>query len=133
MITKFEKKINKITNIKYSVACSSGTAALHTALKVLGVKKNDEVLVPTITFVATINVIKYLNAHPIFFGCDEFFNIDHRDVIEFIKKKTFFKNGYSFNKKTKRKITAIIPVHIWGNAANLSEICKICKKRNIKF
>ena len=60
VITKFEKKINKITNIKYSVACSSGTAALHTALKVLGVKKNDEVLVPTITFVATINVIKYL-------------------------------------------------------------------------
>jgi len=133
VITKFEKKINKITNIKYSVACSSGTAALHTALKVLGVKKNDEVLVPTITFIATINVIKYLNAHPIFFGCDEYFNIDHRDVIEFIKKKTFFKNGYSFNKKTKRKITAIIPVHIWGNAANLSEICKICKKRNIKI
>ena len=132
IIGKFEKKICGLTNIKFAVACSSGTAALHTALKVIGVKKNDEVLVPTITFIATINAIKYIDAIPVFFGCDKFFNINDKAVVKFIKKNTYIKKGNTYNKKTNRRIAAIIPVHVWGNAANIQEISKICKKRNIK-
>ncbi len=133
IIKKFEKKLQKITKIKYIVSCSSGTSALHTALKVVGVKKNDEVLVPTITFIATINSLKYLGAKPIFFGCDKFFNIDSEKVIEFIKKYTYFKKGFTYNSKTKKKISAIIPVHVWGNAANIKKLCLVCKKRGIKI
>ena len=133
IIKKFEKKLQKITKIKYIVSCSSGTSALHTALKVVGVKKNDEVLVPTITFIATINSLKYLGAKPIFFGCDKFFNIDSEKVIYFIKKYTYFKKGFKYNSKTKKKISAIIPVHVWGNAANIKKLCLVCKKRGIKI
>lgn len=133
IINKFENKLSKITKIKYAVSCSSGTSALHTALKVVGVKKNDEVLVPTITFIATINSLKYLGANPIFFGSDKFFNIDSDKVIEFIKKHTYFKNGITYNLKTKKKISAIIPVHVWGNAANIQNLCLICKERGIKI
>ena len=133
IIKKFEKKLSQITKVKYIIACSTGTAALHTALKVVGVKENDEVLVPTITFIATINSLKYLGAKPIFFGCDKFFNIDPDKVIEFINKNTYFKNGNTYNLKTKKKISAIIPVHVWGNAANIKKLCLICKKRGIKI
>ena len=132
IIEKFEKKLQQITKIKHIVSCSSGTAALHTALKVVGVEKNDEVLVPTITFIATINSLKYLGANPVFFGCDKFFNIDSEKVIEFIKKHTYFKKGITYNSKTKKKISAIIPVHVWGNAANIKKLCLVCKKRGIK-
>ena len=133
IIKKFENKLNSITKIKYVIACSSGTSALHVALKVVGVKKNDEVLVPTITFIATINSIKYLGANPIFFGCDKFFNIDSEKVIEFINNNTYFKNGSTYNLKTKKKISAIIPVHVWGNAANIKKLSLICRKRGIKI
>ena len=133
IIPKFEKKISKITKIKNAVSCSSGTAALHVALKVVGVKSQDEVIVPTITFIATINSVHYLNAKPVFMDCDDYFNIDPLKTIEFIEKKTHFKNGFSYNKKTKKRISAIIPVHVWGNASNILGLAKLCKKRNIKI
>ena len=65
-VNLFEKKICKYTKSKYAVACTSGTAALHLALRILNVKENDEVIVPTMTFVATVNAVRYLNAKPIF-------------------------------------------------------------------
>ena len=103
IISKFEKKISIITNSKYVVSCSSGTAALHIALKVVGVKNDDEVIVPTITFIATINSVNYLKANPVFMDCDEYFNIDPLKTAEFIKKQTYFKNGFTYNKKNKKK------------------------------
>ena len=75
-IKLFENKIKKYTNSKYCVALSSGTSALHLALKVLGVKKDDEVIVPSLTFIATINPIRYLYANPIFMDSDKYFNLD---------------------------------------------------------
>ncbi len=133
IISKFEKKISIITNSKYVVSCSSGTAALHIALKVVGVKNDDEVIVPTITFIATINSVNYLKANPVFMDCDEYFNIDPLKTAEFIEKQTYLKNGFTYNKKTKRRVSAIIPVHVWGNASNINKLSKLCKKRNIKI
>ena len=127
----FEKKISRYTNSKYAVACTSGTAALHLSLRIIGVKSQDEVIVPTMTFIATANAIKYLNASPIFMDCDEYYNIDVKKLLNFLKFNTFFKNGYTYNKKTKKIIKAIIPVHVSGNAVNLKPILNICKKKNI--
>ena len=127
----FEKKISRYTNSKYAVACTSGTAALHLSLRIIGVKSHDEVIVPTMTFIATANAIKYLNASPIFMDCDEYYNIDVKKLLNFLKFNTFFKNGYTYNKKTKKIIKAIIPVHVSGNAVNLKPILNICKKKNI--
>jgi perosamine synthetase len=132
-IHQFEDSIAKFTKGKYAIAVSSGTAALHLALKAVGVANNDEVIVPTVTFIAPINTVHYVNAHPVFMDCDEFYNIDSAKTIEFIETKTVFKNGFTFNKKSGRRISAIIPVHIFGNAVFLNDLMVLCKKRNIKI
>ena len=132
-IILFENMISKFTKAKYCIACNSGTSALHIALKVLNVRKGDEVLVPSISFIATINAIKYNNANPIFMDVDDNFNIDENKVIEFLKKNTKKKNKNCLNKKTKKKIKAIIIAHIWGGAAKVKNLIKVCRKRNIRI
>ena len=128
----FNNSIKKLTKSKYSILCSSGTAALHISMKVAGVKEDDEVIVPTLTFIATINSIAYNNASPIFMDTDDYFNLDEDKSISFIKKNTYFKNGYSYNKKTKKRISALIIVHVWGNAAKVNKLIKLCRIKNIK-
>lgn len=132
-IAKFENSISKFTGAKYAVSCMNGTSALHLSLKVLDIKSDEEILVPSLTFIATINAIIYNNSIPVFMDSDDFFNLDTKKTIEFLKNQTIFKGGYTFNKKTRRKIAAIMPVHVWGNAADLYEIVKICKSKNIKI
>ena len=131
-IEEFEKKISDYTGAKYAVSCINGTSALHLSLKILGIKSGDEVIVPTLTFIAPINTLIYNNCYPIFIDADNFFNIDINKCIDFINKETFYKSDYTYNKKTKKKISAIICVHVWGNAINLDELVTICRKRNIK-
>ena len=129
----FEKRIAKYTNSRFAIACLNGTAALQLSLHLAGVRVGDEVIAPTITFIAPINAIKYNGANPIFMDCDEFCNIDSDRTIEFIKSNTYFKNGYTFNKKTKNKIPALVVVHVYGNPVNLENLVPLCKKRNIKI
>lgn len=132
-VNLFEEKIKKYTKSKYSIACINGTSALQIAVKLAGVNPGDEIIAPTMTFVATANAVKYNNASPIFIDCDEYFNLDQHKAIKFIRDKTFFFKGNTYNKKTKKNIRAIIVAHIWGNLANMSELIKLCKKRNIKI
>jgi perosamine synthetase len=132
-IEKFEREIKKFTKSKHAVACVNGTSGLHVSLVGLGLKKTDEVIVPTITFIAPINSIRYVGASPIFFDCDKFHNLDLEKVKSFLKNNTFKKGGTTFNKKTKKKIFGIIVVHVWGNLSDLNELKKICKKYNLKL
>ena len=132
-VNQFEKKIAKYTNAKYAIACINGTSALHISLKLVGVKKGDEVIVPTLTFIAPINAIYYNSAIPVFMDADNSHNIDVQKTMQFIKEETFFKNGNTYNKVTKNKISAIIPVHVWGNAVWFDELYKLCRERNISI
>ncbi len=132
-VNEFEKECSKFTGSKYSIACINGTSAIHISLKLAGVKSGDEVIVPTLTFIAPVNAIIYNNACPIFMDSDSFFNIDINKTLEFLKKNTIFKNGITINKKTKKKISAIIVVNVWGNGIDLDELTKICKKKNIRI
>ena len=109
-VNKFEKKITKYTNAKYSAAIINGTSALHLAIKIVGCSPDDEIMVPTITFIAPINATIYNGCNPVFMDTDKYFNIDESKCIDFITKETFFKSGYSYNKKTRKKISAIIIV-----------------------
>ena len=93
--------------------------------------KTTEVIVPSLTFIATVNPILYLGAKPIIFDVDNYHNLKIDDVINFIKKKTNFKNNKTINKKTKKVIKVIIVAHMWGRACNFSELKTLCKKRNI--
>lgn len=132
-VEKFEFEIARITGAKYAVACVNGTSALHISLILAGVSAADEVIVPSITFIAPVNVVKYVNAEPVFMDCDEYYNINADKTIEYIRKSTTYKNGCTYNKKTKRKLSAIIPVHVFGNAARLEDLIVLCKNRNISI
>ena len=127
----FEQKIAEYTGSKYAIACVNGTAAIQVSLRLASVEPGDEVIVSTLTFIASVNAITYNNAIPIFMDADKYYNIDAEKTIEFIKTETVFENGFTYNKKTNNKITAIIPVHVWGNACWLDELIELCNKQNI--
>lgn len=132
-INKFEKEIAKFTNSKYAISFVNGTSALHIALKVIGVTKDTEVIVPTLTFIAPVNAIIYNGADPVFMDCDNYHNIDTKKTINFLKNFTFFKNGKTYNKKTRKVISAILIVHVWGNAVDIDKLYNICSQKNIKI
>jgi len=127
----FEEKVANYCGAKFAVACSNATSALFISLKILGVERDDEVIVPTLTFIAPVNTIKYLGAEPVFMDADEFCNIDINKTIEFIESETEFKNNISYNKKTGKIIRAILPVHVFGNAVDLERLQNLCAERNI--
>ena len=132
-VEKFSLKLKKYLRSKYVVPLNSGTAALHLALKAIDVDKNDEIIVPTVTFIASVNVIRYCNASPIFIDTDNDFIIDENKVIKFLKKNTKKKDNFTINKKTKKIIKAIIVVNTWGISKNFFKLKKICKLMNIKI
>jgi aminotransferase in exopolysaccharide biosynthesis len=140
-VDEFELKISEYTKSKYSIASVNGTSALHISLLLSGVMPEDEVIVPTITFIAPINAVRYCNAYPVFMDADKFYNIDILKTIDFILNETEMKTialgrektAYSYNKKTGRRVSAIIPVHVFGNAVWLDDLYIICKERNIKI
>ena len=127
----FEQKMAEYTGAKHAIACVNGTAALQLSLRLAGVEPGDEVIVPTLTFIAPINSIIYNGATPLFVDADEFYNMDSDKTISFIKECTIFNGGYTFNKKSGKRIRAIVPVHIWGNAVWLDDLVEICNERNI--
>jgi perosamine synthetase len=127
----FEQKIAEYTCSKYAIACMNGTAAIQVSLRLAGVGAGDEVIISALTFIASVNAITYNNANPIFLDADKYYNIDAEKTIAFIKNETVFKDGFTYNKKTNNKITAIIPVHVWGNASWLDELIPLCNERNI--
>ena len=129
----FEQKICEYTGSKHAIACVNGTSALQISLQLAGVKAGDEVIVPTITFIAPVNTVRYLNATPIFMDADEFYNIDIEKTIRFLEEETHFENGYTINRSTGKRIAAIIPVHVFGNAVNLEPLAEICDNRNIRI
>jgi perosamine synthetase len=127
----FEQEIAKYTGAKYAVACVSGTAALHVSLRLAGVIPGDEVIAPTMTFISPINAIAYNGASPVFMDADDYYNIDSQKTIQFILEETKFRNGFTYNKTSGKRISAIILVHVWGNAVWLDELIEFCAERNI--
>ncbi|GKX65521.1 LegC family aminotransferase [Inconstantimicrobium mannanitabidum] len=131
-IDRFEKDIASYLKVNSAVACQSGTAALHLSLIQSEVESGDEVIVPTLTFIAAVNPVKYCGAYPIFMDCDDSLTMDTAKLREFCENNCNFNYGKLINKKTGRTIKAVVVVHVFGNLANMSEIMKIAKKYNLK-
>jgi perosamine synthetase len=132
-VEKFEANFAAFTGAHYAVACVNGTAALQVALNVAGVLPGDEVIVPTLTFIAPVNAVRYVGADSVFMDCDSYYNLDSDKTIEFIRNETYVKSGQTYNKSTHRRIAAIIPVHVFGNAVDLRELATVCRGRGIKI
>jgi perosamine synthetase len=132
-IEKFEKKIKTFTKSKYAIALVNCTESIHISLKVLGIKKNEEVLVPALTFIGTVNAISYLGAEPHFIDSNlKDFGVDCEKLEKYLNKIVKFKKNKSINKYTGRIISAIIPVHVFGHACEIERIIKIAKKFKLK-
>lgn len=115
-IEEFEDAFSKFCNTKYGVSCCNGTAALHLALKALGIGKGDEVIIPTFTMIATCNSVIYSGAKPVLVDSEaETWNIDHNKIEEKINKNT----------------KAIMPVHIYGHPVDMDAIKKIAEKYHL--
>ena len=116
-LEKFENDFCKYSKAKYAVAVSNCTAALHLSLMALGIKKDDEVIIPDLTFVADANAILACNAKP---------------VIVDINKENFFLSISNIKKNITKKTKAIIPVHIYGQVCNIEDILDVAKDNNLK-
>ena len=132
-VTSFEKNICQYTGAVHATACQSGTAGLHTALLLAGVLPDDEVIVPTITFIAPINTVHYVRAHPVFIDCDDFLCMDVNKVAQFLRQECHKdSSGQTRNKRTGRRISAVIPVHIFGNVVDMPPLLQLARDWNIK-
>ncbi|EAJ7008719.1 TPA: UDP-N-acetylbacillosamine transaminase [Campylobacter coli] len=117
-VNRFEESVKDYAQCENALALNSATAALHLALRVAGVEQDDIVLASSFTFIASVAPICYLKAKPVFIDCDETFNID----IDLLKLAI---------KECEKKPKALILTHLYGNAAKMDEIVKICEKENI--
>ncbi|CAH0118006.1 GDP-perosamine synthase [Paenibacillus sp. CECT 9249] len=132
-VEEFEERIANFVGVKRAVAVVNGTAALHIALKIVGVQNGDEVLIPTLTFVATANAVVYSGAVPHFVDSDEkTLGINCIKLLEYLKENTFLNNGYCYNRNTGRKIAAIVPMHTFGQPVDMDPLLEICNLYNIK-
>lgn len=131
-VNRFEETLAEFVSSKYSVATVNGTAALHVALRVMGVKENDYVIVPNITFIASINSIRYLNANPILIDVDPFtWQMDLTLLEEFLETKTEMRENNLFLIDTNKRIKAIMPVHVLGNMCDIIKLVKLCEQYNL--
>jgi perosamine synthetase len=131
-VDKFEKMTAEFVDTKYAIATSSGTTALHICLLIAGANENDLVIVPNITFVATLNSIKYTGASPILIDVDEKNWQMDLDLLEaFLSTETIQKANICIHKKTGKRIPMIMPVHVLGNICDMDRLLAIAKQYNL--
>lgn len=133
-VDRFEKEIAAFTGAAKAVVCVSGTNALHMAMMLVGVNRDDEVLTQPLTFIATCNAISYIGAHPVFIDVDlDTMGLSPVALERWLDGNAEMRNGECFNKTTGRKIKACVPMHTFGHPVRLDEIADICRKWNIEL
>ncbi len=131
-VNKFEKKIKEYTKAKFAIAVVNGTQAIYISLKACGVKKDEEVLVPALTFVGTVNAISYLGAKPHFVDSQiKNFGINCLKLENYLNKISKLRGTKCINKLTGKVIKAIVPVHVFGHPCDIQNIIEIAKKFNL--
>lgn len=133
-VDRFEQMVAKYVGTQYAVATANGTAALHIALLVAGIKPDEEVLVSTLTFIAPVNAIRYVGAWPVFIDAEpDYWQMDSEKAVFFLENQCRWHKGALYNRHTGRRVTAIIPVHILGHPVNLQPILEVAKKFGLKI
>lgn len=132
-VNRFEEMMCTITGAHHAVAIVNGTNALHVALLLADVKRDDEVLSQSLTFIATCNAISYIDAKPVFIDIDlDTLGMSPASLSGFLEKNVELRDdGFSYNKQTGRRVKACVPMHTFGFPCRIDEICDICRKYNI--
>ena len=132
-VDRFEKDIATYTGAKRAVVCVSGTNALHMALILLGVERDDEVLTQALTFIATCNAISYIGAHPVFLDVDKStMGLSPDAVRTWLSENGEIRNGRCYNKRTGRRVKACVPMHTFGHPVRIEELVNICTEWHIE-
>jgi perosamine synthetase len=128
-VDRIESDLESFTGAKKAIAVVNGTAALHMCLNLINVQRGDEIIVPSLTFVATANAVTYSGAIPHFVDVElETLGLDPIKLSEYLKNVAIVKNGECFNRKTNRRIKAVVPMHTFGHPAKLDELVDVCEE-----
>ena len=128
-VDQFERQLADYTGVKHAIAIVNGTAALHLALNVVGVRAEDEVILPALTFVATANAVVYCNAEPHFVDSSlNTLGLDPIALRNHLRNIATRRDGATYNRLTGRRIGAVIAVHIYGHPVDLDELVAVCQE-----
>lgn len=131
-VDRFEMMLAEYTGARRAVAVVNGTAALHVALLLAGVERDDEVLVPALTFVATANAVKYCDAVPHFVDSEErTLGLDPRKLADYLAGAAELRGGVCINRRTGRRIRALVPMHTFGHPVDLDPLLELCERYGI--
>lgn len=133
-VDRFEKDMAAYTGAKKAVVCVSGTNALHMAMLLAGVERDDEVLTQALTFIATCNGISYIGAHPVFIDVDKStMGLSPDAVKNWLEKNAEIRNGQCYNKNTGRRVKACVPMHTFGHPVRIEELVSVCAEWHIEL
>ena len=133
-VDRFEEKMAQYTGAARAVTCVNGTNAMHLALLLVGVARGDEVLTQALTFIATCNAIRYIDAHPVFLDVDQStMGLSPDAMREWLSRNAEVKDSQCFNKNTQRRIKACVPMHTFGHPARIDEIAAVCEEYHIEL
>lgn len=128
-VTEFEEALARYVGMPRAVAANCGTSALHLAAMVAGIGRGDEVIVPTLTFIAAVNPLtRYVGARPVFIGCDDSLCIDPDAVEDFCSGCCEMRDGKLYNKATGAHVKALEVVHVFGNMADMVRLVAIARR-----
>lgn len=131
-VSEFEQSVAGFVGMERAVACQSGTAGMHTAMLVCGVAREDMVIVPTLTFIAAVNPVRYIGAEPAFMDCDGSLCIDPEKLEVFCREECELRDGQLYHKATGRRVPVLVVVHIFGNMADMDRIMDIADRYHLK-
>jgi aminotransferase in exopolysaccharide biosynthesis len=133
-VDRFEEMVAEYTGAKKAVVCVSGTNALHMAMMLVGVERDDEVITQALTFIATCNAISYIGAHPVFIDVDkDTMGLSPAAVKAWLEENAEIKEGICYNKTTGRRIKACVPMHTFGHPVHMDELIEVCKEWHIEL
>ena len=131
-VTEFEQALADYVHMPRAVACNAGSSALHLAAMAAGITRGDEVIVPTLTFIAAVNPLtRYVGAEPIFIGCDDSLCIDPDAVEAFCAERCELRGGKLYNKATGAHVKALEVVHVFGNLGDMERLTEIAQKYHL--
>ncbi len=131
-VTEFEQAVAAYVGAPGVVSCQNGTAGLHLALLLCGVGAGDVVLAPTLTFIAAVNPITYVGAHPIFMDCDESLCLDPEKLERFCRQECDYADGVLTERATGHRVKAVLVVLVFGNMADMEAILPIARRYGLK-
>lgn len=133
-VDRFEEMMVDYTGTQKAVVCVNGTNALHMAMLLVGVERDDEVITQALTFIATCNAISYIGAHPLFIDVDKDTMGLSPDAMEaWLKENAEIKGESCFNKRTGRRIKACVPMHTFGHPVHLDKLVEVCNRYHIEL